>query len=246
MTIKFETINSITAITDLLWPPRCAACGQRIEIGDDNIYCKAFCLTCAQSILPVKTPKCPRCAIVFDAGNSDHLCGHCIKKPPSFIATHSFFEYGEAIARAISRLKYEPAPWIQRPLGALMRAALPPLERPDFVVPIPLHPTRLRQRGFNQSALLARHIAKQLNTKINTNILIRINDDPPQARKSRAERINAMSKAFKVLPTKKIIGSKILLFDDVITTTATIESAAEALAQAGCKQIFAISLARTM
>jgi len=119
-----------------------------------------------------------------------------------------------------------------------------PVQAGDKIVPIPLHPRRFRQRGFNPAALLAREIGRLHGTRVETDWLSRIRDTPPQAELDARSRRDNVLDAFAVT-TRKPLASRVWLVDDVTTTGATLGSAAETLRRAGVREVMGICLART-
>ena len=219
----------LSEFLDFIFVPRCLACGQML-IGSSHLsgihHC--FCEICATAVLPLEPSHCPRCAEPFAANTRSHLCGTCLSHPPPFLAIHTGFEYGGPLAQAIARYKYQPAPFMARELAGLLPA--PPLDSVDLVMPVPAHPKKLTQRGFNQSALLARFLCRRMNRPCDFGSLRRTRYGDAQVGKSKQERIRNMKSAFHV-PDRRpgIAGRHILLVDDVVTTTATVRSAANAL-----------------
>ena len=151
------------------------------------------------------------------------------------------FVYGGAVARAIARMKYESRPDLARPLGDLLWRALEPDAaslREAVVVPVPLHPTRLTERGFNQSALLARRVAKYLRARFEPRALARTRETQQQAALDRAARARNVAGAFEARGAEaKIRGRVVLLVDDVLTTGATLDACKQALADAGAARV---------
>jgi ComF family protein len=152
------------------------------------------------------------------------------------------FEYGGAIARAITKMKYADRPDLARPLGAALAriaARLPPV---DAVVPVPLHPKRLVERGFNQAALLAKPLARMLDVPMVPGALVRERDTPMQAELDREARLRNVMGAF-VADSDRVSGRRWLLVDDVRTTGATLAACARALKIGGAACINPVSLA---
>jgi ComF family protein len=233
----------VAALADLVWPRRCAACDRRLPAGVVDPAARAFCSTCADSLLPVSSPRCPSCGLTHGAGLVDHCCTACLADPPAFETARAPYLYGGALADAISRLKYTGATWLADPLGALLASA-EPAARPDLVVPVPLHRRRLVERGFNQSALLAARLARRLGAPLEANAIQRVADTPPQARHARHERLAALRGAFAPRSGRRLDGERVLLVDDVVTTTATVRAATRALLKAGAGAVEVASLAR--
>jgi ComF family protein len=204
-------------LRDLLWPLTCAAC---------------------EALLPGAAPLCRRCAETLVESRSGRQ-QPSFTPPTPFPETHAAFEYGGQLALAIVRAKYGPDGAAARRLGRL----LAPLPTADLVIPVPLHPRRLRRRGFNQAAELARGAG----ARVEVGVLERIRDTPPQTGRPRAARLRNVTGAFAVPPRARprLFGRRVLLVDDVLTTGATVWACAETLAGAGAAAIRVATLARS-
>jgi ComF family protein len=177
---------------------------------------------------------CPACAATIEPASRDE-------------ADLAAFLYGGAIAQAIRRLKYEARPDLARPLADLLWRAVAPAREGlagAVVVPVPLHPARLAERGFNQSALLARPIARRLRSPFAPMVLARIHDTPRQATLDRRERLINVVASVRVRQPGRIIGRVVLLVDDVRTTGATLSACTDALLGAGATGVRTVVLAR--
>lgn len=202
----------IEALLDAVAPRRCPGCND-VSAGD-------WCTACG-----VPEP-------LLDAGA---ICG-----VPVAVAGL----YGGALARAITRFKYEPRPELAGPLGRLLVAVAQrlPSSADSLWVPVPLHFERLVERGFNQSALLARELARATRRPLATRVLQRARDTGHQAALGRAERATNVRNAFQVRSVK--VG-RVVLVDDVVTTGATAEACILALAEKGVRVESVLALART-
>ncbi len=191
------------------------------------------CAACDEPV-PMLTAFCPSCAASL------------VPAVTSESGVFAAYVYGGALARAITRMKYEPRPELARPLGALaVRAAAPLSGRsPDLVVPVPLHPSRLVLRGFNQASLLARPVARFLGAPVSVRALRRTRETAQQAGQGRIERARNVQGAFAVPRPESIEGRRVLLVDDVCTTGATIEACRAALLGAGSAEVQAVVVAR--
>jgi len=235
----------LSAVADLFWAPACAACDARIHPEGARPISSLLCPICADSVLICASPMCTRCGLPFGSGAFDHACSECALDPPPFERARAPFAYGGAIAEAVSRFKYGRAPWIAAPLSRLVLAAAC-LDRPlDAVAPVPLHPRRLRERGFNQAALIASRVSRGLGLPLDTSSLSRIVDTPPQAGGGREERLRGLAGAFRAEPGR-LRGARVLLVDDVITTGATARAASAVLVSAGARSVEVLAVARAL
>jgi ComF family protein len=165
------------------------------------------------------------------------------------IAEHlaAFGSYEGALAIAIQKLKYHSRADLAPSLGSLLvRTVDRDGLRGDLVVPVPLHPLRLAERGFNQAALLARVAARQLDMPFSTAALVRRRVTPPQAKTSAADRWRNVAGAFIVPRPARVAQRHILLVDDVATTGATLEACRRALRTAGAESVTGLVLARAL
>jgi ComF family protein len=153
------------------------------------------------------------------------------------------FEYGGALATAITRLKYSDRADVAPRLARAMLGHARRVGPVDLVVPVPLHPRRLADRGYNQAALLAVTVARALGAPLVTQALRRIRDTPNQASQGRAPRLANVRGAFLAVPSL-IRGRRVLLVDDVRTTGATLSACREGLQAAGARHVSALVLAR--
>lgn len=186
------------------------------------------CAACDEALRPREFAFCDACAPLLDPGErvGSGLCAYV---------------YGGPLVEAIRRFKYGRRTELAGPLGTLLAARAAELAgEVDAIVPVPLHPARLRRRGFNQAALLARPVARALAVPLVTNELRRVRDTPSQAGLDGAGRLQNVRDAFVAL---RAPGSRVLLVDDVRTTGATLAECAEALSVAGVERVLTLVLA---
>ena len=189
--------------------------------------------------------RCQRCALWVPAGVE--VCGACIQTPPSFDACVAAVDYAYPWADALAQFKFRGDPGWAKALATLMRSTPwmePALEAADRVLPVPLSTERLRERGFNQSALLARHL---VGPKTDLHTLLRLHATEAQSSLPRAQRLRNLRGAFAVEPSRAaaLRGQRVVLIDDVLTTGATLQAATLALREAGVAHVTAAVLART-
>ena len=189
--------------------------------------------------------RCQRCALRVPAGVT--TCGACVQSPPSFDGCLAAVDYAYPWADALAQFKFRGDPGWARALALLMRSTPwmePALKAADRVIPVPLSTERLRERGFNQSALLARHLS---GPKTDPQTLLRLHATEAQSSLPRAQRLRNLRGAFALEPghAASLRGQRVVLVDDVMTTGATLEAATLALREAGVAHVTAAVLART-
>jgi ComF family protein len=162
--------------------------------------------------------------------------------------TYAAGTYEGSLRRAICRFKYGRKPHLAKALGPILARRLRGEftgDAPETVVAVPLHPARVRDRTFDQAALLASHVARQLGIPLVNGAIRRVRDTPPLAHRNREQRSDAVKGAFAVVAPDLIAGNRVLLVDDVMTTGATCSECALALKRAGAKEVSVAVLART-
>lgn len=220
---------------DVLFPPRCVGCGRR---GVD------VCSTCLADVQPLGPRICPRCSRPSIEGR---VCPACRTRPRTARAILAGFPFEGVIRAAILALKYRSQTRLADFLGSAL--LLPLQTRPlevDVIVPVPLWPARRRERGFNQSELLARRAAHACGWPVDPTALVRLRDTPRQTELPARQRWINVSGAFAVGPHVDVRGRRVLLVDDVCTTGATIEACAKPLVEAGAAGVWALVIARSM
>lgn len=190
-------------------------------------------------------PRCRTCALPVPAGVRQ--CGACLQSPPPLDLCVAALDYAYPWSNCITQFKFHAHPGWASTLATLMRSAPwvePALEDAELVVPLPLAPQRLRERGYNQSHELARHLAPH---KVRSDLLLRIRDTASQSALGRAQRLANVREAFAVEPLQahSVRGRRIALVDDVMTSGASLYAAAAALRAAGATAVAGIVLART-
>lgn len=190
-------------------------------------------------------PRCLRCALALPMALPQ--CGACITHPPPLDACLSAVSYAHPWANLIARFKFQSQPGLARALAALLHhtpGVAGALDAADVVLPLALSRQRLRERGFNQAALLARQLAPR---KTDATLLLRVKDTPPQRTLKRAQRLHAMADAFVVAPLRAhaLQGARVVLVDDVMTSGASLNAAARTVRAAGAAHITALVIART-
>jgi ComF family protein len=232
----------IGAIQDLLFPPVCVLCGRRL----DHSRPPLFCTDCLTQLVFIGSPLCPCCGMPHACG-ADHLCGACLRRHYSFDRARSLLLYTPAIAPIILRLKFGGQLSALSSLKELIAqsSCLTELSEPDYIVPVPLHRQRLRQRGFNQATLLARACFPQWRQKIRLDLVSRPLPTTPQTQLSGRMRRTNLTHAFALARDAEIRGKRLLLVDDVLTTGSTVNECAKLLRREGAERIEVFTVARS-
>ncbi len=208
-------------------------------------------MTCWSEFESIKGQACGRCGKPFNAPDAltfspDHTCFSCRTAPPHFDQAVAAGIFEGPLREAIHLYKYRPLRALGAPLAAWMAGQVQIDQRPDLVLPVPLHRKRLKQRGFNQALLLAQGIARKFTFELSYDNLLRTRQTRPQVELSGEERSANVKDAFGLLRPKEIEGKGILLIDDVFTTGATMNECARVLKTAGALAVVAFTLARTV
>ena len=244
-------MKALKSLIDLIYPPRCLICqaflqDQNTVQGGQDI---PFCQTCFKEFTPIKSPICSLCGRPFSDGTEqDRICEECLRKRPSYDIARAPYLYDGALMTAIHELKYAQRSHLAGPLGSLLalfaQTCIGEL-RGSLVMPVPLHPKRLRARGFNQSLLLARCVASKTGAELDFLSLRRTKFTKPQTELSSEERKKNVRKAIEVVKPEVVKKRTILLVDDVATTGSTLNECAKALKRAGADGVLCLVLART-
>ena len=232
-------------ITKILFPGSCPVCGEVQEqlLTDDGVA--HICPACEKKLTRVAPPFCLRCGKPLEADRMRReYCADCRGRTHAFVQGRAVFVYQGAIIGSMHRLKYgnrrdyaavfareafeEHGSWIRR-------------IAPDALIPVPLHPKRRRERGYNQAQLIAEELARLTGIPVEKKLLLRTANTQPQKQLSARERKNNLKNAFQM--SKKIVQlEKVLLIDDIYTTGSTVDAAAETLMGAGVKKVYVLCI----
>lgn len=218
---------------DLLFPQYCIGCGR------EGIL---ICASCYQSLPGITPPLCPGCGRP-QAG--EILCSSCAGRPTALDGIRSPFRFEGVARQAIHQLKYQHLRALVVPMAGLLRDYLIVNPMPgDVLVPVPLHKKRLKERGYNQSGLLAQALGKLINLPVMADCLIRQRHTPPQVRTSTVEeRWHNIAAAFACRDSR-LQSKRVLLIDDVSTSGATLDACATALKASGAISVWGLVMAR--
>ena len=235
------------AFINVLLPPRCLKCGK--VLGAQN----GLCAECFNKINFISEPLCQRCGRPFASEihlktGVKHVCGACLKeKRPLFAMRRSVFVYDDESKNLILDFKFKDKTNYAETLANMMFLSGKDiwLEKPDVIIPVPIHRLRLLKRRYNQSAMLVKFLSLKTGIMADYDTLIRCENTIPQVQLSGMARRKNLQKAFAVVQPNLVKEKKIVLIDDVETTGSTLKECAKVLKKAGAKAIYALTLART-
>jgi len=241
----------LKSLIDLIYPPRCPVCQEFLQ--DQNTLKDGqdlpFCQACFSDFTEIKSPICSLCGRPFSDGvEQDRVCEDCLRKRPSYDIARAPYLYDGALMTAIHELKYAQRSHLADSLGSLLASFAQSWIgelKGCLIMPVPLHPRRLRARGFNQSLLLAKCVAREIGAELDFLSLRRTRFTKPQTELSSEERKKNVRKAFEVLKPEVVKGRTIVLVDDVATTGSTLNECAKALKRVGADGVLCLVLART-
>jgi len=240
--------TSFKALADtalgFIYPNVCQICGDERATSTEGFVCSR----CWQQVRFIKPPFCQRCGLPFEGDLTTAFeCTNCREMNLHFRSARSAVSAKGTVLEVIHRYKYKRAFWFEPFLADLLiREALPELRQQkwDWIVPVPLHPAKKRQREFNQAERLATYLSAATKIPMDTTLLRRVAATKTQTKLSRPERAENMRNAFALQDGRTLNGERILLFDDVFTTGATTDACARVLLAAGAAEVCVWTVAR--
>lgn len=251
------------SILNFIYPRRCLLCGSGHGLLDELSICEA-----CYGDLPHNSISCARCSLPLNLSACQQgLCAHCLKQPPVFHSGWSPFVYRQPLEWMIQQLKFNDKQMFAPLLSALMLRQIRLFDsdedlvkermiteadqmtlinsavvRPDVIIPMPLHPSRLKQRGFNQSELLVLPLAKALSIPVDTRVCRRVKNTEHQTGKTAEQRRQNIKAAFTYTHRQEY--QHVALFDDVVTTASSVSELSRTLLKQGVARVDVWSLAR--
>jgi ComF family protein len=241
--------EALEALLSVLLPAPCRLCDKPLLASGTLPICSA----CLEALPRMPAPICEQCGRLFHtfqpAEGGRQACQLCRRGVYAFDVARSFGVYDDLMVRAVVLLKYHSL----KPLGAWFGRQLeqcvasePEAFAADVVVPVPLHPSRLRERGYNQAELIARPLARRLHLPLRPYLLARTRPRPEKLKLTRRERWLTVRGAYAMRGAGRIDNLRVLLVDDVFTTGATLDACARALKQAGAARVACLTVARVV
>lgn len=234
----------LDAALAFFYPEVCQVCGSE-RAGPEEGYVGVECRAKVRSIEP---PLCDRCGRPFEGKITTTFdCGFCRDEDFGFVSARSAVVFSDVVLEVIHRYKYQRALWFEPFLSELLLSQAQKTLNPkewDSLVPVPLHPVKLREREFNQAERLACHLGKALCIPVASRLLKRVHWTPSQTTMTRAQRLDNVRHAFQSVTGPEIEGKRLVLVDDVFTTGATTSACAKTLISAGAKSVSVWTVAR--
>jgi ComF family protein len=232
-------------LRDLIYPSYCLSCKNKVKTTQEQ---DLVCFECWEKIEKNLPPFCLKCGRHLDTkAIQQNICPSCCKENFYFDRAFSPCKYSGSVKQLIHEFKYSGKDYLGKPLGSIMNTFIKnysvPIEHLDFIIPVPLHSSRLREREFNQAEILSYQIAKEFKKEILSKTLVRNKSTQSQTELKIQERHKNVDNSFCVNRPEFIKDANLLLIDDVLTTGATASQAAKALKDAGAKIVLLMTLA---
>lgn len=226
-------------IADLLFPRRCPVCGE--ILGDNG---SLICRGCVPKLSPVRQPVCKTCGKELISDREEY-CTDCRRHQHSFAMGRSLFQYNAAAAKSMAAIKYknrrEYLDFYAQAMAYRYRDQVSRWQ-PDVMIPIPVHPSRYRSRGFNQAEELARRLTRLWGIPTETGLLLRKKRTVAQKKLTPEERLKNLQKAFAAADKKHRLPRTVLLIDDIYTTGSTMEACSRVLLAAGVEKVYFLTI----
>lgn len=233
MVFRLRLRELTRALGDLAFPRTCSFCETGTTLAADQVLCPA----CREALREITPPFCQKCGLPVQTLGPEgpEFCGRCLSSPQAFGIARYGFSYEEALRIAILKFKYHGMLSLEQPLADLLAAAFRrhfDRHAYDLIVPMPIHPKRLVERGFNQAVVLADGLSAAIGVPVDRTSFRKVKNTPPQVGLSDAQRADNVRGSFAVSRPERLRDRRILLVDDVCTTGSTISHAARTISRA--------------
>jgi ComF family protein len=230
------------AFFDLLFPRRCPVCADIVQPRGALI-----CPDCIKKLDPVREPVCRKCGKQLISDRAEY-CYDCSRRARSYEAGRAVFKYNQAAKKSLTAIKYKNRrEYLDFYTQAMAYRYQHTIQRwqPEVLVPIPVHPSRMRTRGFNQAEELSRRLSDLWGIPTQAHLLIRVKKTLPQKKLTPEERLKNLQQAFAVRPPMgrgEAIPETVVLVDDIYTTGSTMEACTRVLKAAGVKKVYFLTI----
>jgi ComF family protein len=233
-----QFFDNCLKIVQTVLPQRCLLCGDSSGHGP-------LCKDCLNDLPRLSLASCPVCALPTLDGE---ICGNCLKRPPAFDSTRAAFNYAFPVDALLKALKYRGELSVAEIAAGGITDAIASQYIPDLIIPMPLHPERLQERGFNQVVEISRRISQQIQCKLSLRSVIRVRHSEPQASLPLNKRAKNVKGVFAVIDDalSDVRGKKIVVVDDIMTSGASLNELAKTLKKAGAVNVECWVAARTL
>jgi ComF family protein len=240
-----NNVSSIAKLAELIFfPSFCELCSALLESSEERVICRS----CWEGMIPFPSSYCLCCGRFFEGSAEPHLCRDCLEKRPDFTYHRSYGRYRGKLKDAILLFKYRRFQVLGGDFARLIFRRLGKEEniwwKADVILPVPLHPKRLKKRGFNQAQVIAAELARIKGIKLEERALVKVKNVLPQTFLETEERKKNVSGAFRIVDKEKIKGKTVILVDDVYTTGSTVRECSMVLKKAGAKEVRVLTLAQ--
>ena len=228
----------IKGVIDILYPPRCPICDDIVSLAHGSL-----CDRCADNIQYVQEPYCMKCGKPLDDEGAEY-CDDCVSKMHYYDENRAVLVYDEYTSKSIYRFKYNSKPEYAAYYGKLIDDRLHNKIKSwnaQALVPVPIHKSKLKSRGYNQAALIAKALSKHVNIPVYENLLIRKIPTKVMKNLDAKQRENNLEKAFIVNKNSVKLNS-VVIVDDIYTTGSTMDAVARVLKDAGVEKVYCVSL----
>ena len=236
--------NLLQTALDWIYPPRCMSCRNPLPLQDKRGRSLWLCTYCEALFQPMEGPGCTVCSVPVKPGT--RVCSSCGSRTFSFIHNRSAFIYEDLVRDLMHEVKFRRRKHVAQGLGRLWAGIIADsIPSNAVLVPLPMHPKKRRERGFDQAEIMATAIADATGVKL-VKALVRIQDTPPQSGLHPQQRAENVRGAFRVPPGLDITGQNFILIDDIYTTGASLNECARTLKSGGAAEVYAMTLAITI
>lgn len=237
-----RTLEPLRAVASLFYPALCVVCHAAVTRGD------YICRDCLDKAPRIMSPFCAKCSEPFSGAiEREFTCGNCAHRALAFDAAVSAYRSRGVVRFVILQLKYNRQLHLRHPIADWLHEAMNDARvserRFDLIIPVPLHPARFRERGFNQAEVLAKILAQKISVPLGR-ALDRIRYTTTQTAFARTDRMENLRGAFRLRKNIDVRGLQVLLVDDILTTGSTLSECALVLRQAGAQSAYAVTAAR--